>query len=260
MRVEQLDLFCETKTSDNVICSIAIAVQYKITDPYKNYYSLTNPKLQIQAYVEDSIRATIPRMTLDKAYACTSEIAISTKEQLTAVFDGYGLTILQTLITDLAPNRFVREAMNEINASRRLKEASEDRAEAEKILVVKNAEAHSEGMYLSGVGVARQRKAIMDGLKESVGQFSQRVGDTNNTEIINMMMTVQYLDMLKEVGANQPTALYLEHSPSSVSEVQRQINEGMKNISAQARSAAGLPVPQGMDRGMTSLFGGTKSS
>ena len=57
-----------------------------------------------------------------------------------------------------------------------------------------------------------------------------------------MMMTVQYLDMLKEVGSNQPTALYLEHSPSSVSEVQKQINEGMKNISVASFLHEGVPV------------------
>lgn len=252
LRVEQLDLNCETKTSDNVICNIAIAVQYKVTDARLNYYSLTNPRLQIQAYVEDSIRATIPQMTLDKAYACTSEIALDTKKNLEAVFKDYGLCILQTLITDLSPNRYVREAMNEINASRRLKEAANDRAEAEKILVVKNAEAYSEGMYLSGVGVARQRKAIMDGLKDSVGQFSSKVGDTSHTEIINMMMTVQYLDMLKEVGYNHPSTLYLEHAPSAVANVQKQISDGMKNMQSQAMAQGTLPPAQGLMNRFTS--------
>ena len=56
-------------------------------------------------------------------------------------------------------------AMNEINASKRLKEAAYQRAEGEKIVKVKKAEAEAESMYLSGVGVARQRRAIMDGLK-----------------------------------------------------------------------------------------------
>ncbi len=41
------------------------------------------------------------------------------------------------------------------------------------------------------------------------------------------MMTVQYLDMLKDLGHNRPTALYIDHSPSAVADVQKQINEGM---------------------------------
>lgn len=56
-------------------------------------------------------------------------------------------------------------AMNEINASKRMKEAAFQRAEGEKVVKVKKAEAEAESMYLSGVGVARQRRAIMDGLK-----------------------------------------------------------------------------------------------
>ena len=56
-------------------------------------------------------------------------------------------------------------AMNEINASKRMKEAAYQRAEGEKVVKVKKAEAEAESMYLSGVGVARQRRAIMDGLK-----------------------------------------------------------------------------------------------
>lgn len=35
-------------------------------------------------------------------------------------------------------------------------------------LQVKSAEAEAEAKYLSGVGVAKQRKAIVDGLKTSI--------------------------------------------------------------------------------------------
>ena len=65
---------------------------------------------------------------------------------------------MQALITDLTPDVVVRNAMNEINAAKRQKEASYQKAEGEKIIRVKQAEANAESMYLSGVGVANQRK------------------------------------------------------------------------------------------------------
>ncbi len=64
------------------------------------------------------------------------------------------------LITDLDPDQGVKNAMNEINSSKRLKFAAAERAEGDKILQVKAAEAEAESKYLSGVGVAKQRKAI----------------------------------------------------------------------------------------------------
>jgi len=46
--------------------------------------------------------------------------------------------------------------------------ATREKAEAEKTLQVKQAEGEAEAKYLSGVGVARQHQAIVDGLRESV--------------------------------------------------------------------------------------------
>lgn len=46
----------------------------------------------------------------------------------------YGYQILQALVTDMDPDRRVKEAMNEINASKRLREAASNKAEADKIM------------------------------------------------------------------------------------------------------------------------------
>ena len=73
-------------------------------------------------------------------------------------WSSYGYQIVQVLITDLDPDQRVKNAMNEINSSKRLKFAVAERAEGDKILQVKSAEAEAEAKYLSGVGVAKQRK------------------------------------------------------------------------------------------------------
>jgi regulator of protease activity HflC (stomatin/prohibitin superfamily) len=144
----------------------------------------------MRAYVYDTIRASLCQMTLDQSFESKEEISSALKAHLSETMNNYGVVILNALVTDLTPDSKVRDgmytllisalfqpssnhiyppispiAMNEINASKRLKESAYQRAEGEKILKVKKAEAEAESMYLSGVGVARQRKAIMDGLK-----------------------------------------------------------------------------------------------
>ena len=52
----------------------------------------------------------------------------------------FGFDIIQTLLTDINPDEKVKNAMNDINAAQRQRVAATDRAEAEKILVVKAAE------------------------------------------------------------------------------------------------------------------------
>lgn len=69
MRLQQIEVACETKTKDNVFVVIRCAVQYKVLseeEDIKNaYYRLTNPKQQIEAYVYDVVRATVPKIDLD---------------------------------------------------------------------------------------------------------------------------------------------------------------------------------------------------
>ena len=90
--------------------------------------------------------------------------------------------IVNTLVTDLAPDAGVLAAMNNIETKRRERVAATEAAEAQKIIIVKTAqgegeakvakaEGEREAMKLQGEGVALQRKAIVDGLKDSVVQF-----------------------------------------------------------------------------------------
>merc|ERR1712164_6109 len=129
---------------------------------------------------------------------------------------GFGYLIVNALVTDMTPDSRVRAAMNEINASKRLKEASAEKADGDKVLVVKSAEAQAESKYLSGVGVARQRKAIVDGLRDSISQFSGNVKGSTPKDVIDLLLLTQYFDMLKEVGTQRGTrAVFLPRKKKS---------------------------------------------
>ena len=225
LRIQQLDVVCETKTKDNVFVQVGIAVQYRVLvdAAYDAYYRLTDPRNQIQSYVFDVVRSTVPKMELDEAFASKDEIAAAVLSQLKDVMAEYGYQIRNTLITDLSPDSKVKASMNEINASRRLKEAASHKAEADKVRQVKNAEAEAEARYLSGLGVARQRKAIVQGLQESVGAFSDQVEGATPKDVMDILLLSQYFDTLSTVGAN---ALILEHDPATVSHLQASVGSG----------------------------------
>ncbi len=59
------------------------------------------------------------------------------------------------------------------------------------MVVVKNAEASAESKYLSGVGVAKQRKAIVDGLRESIVGFSGNVPGTTPKDVMDLLLLTQ---------------------------------------------------------------------
>jgi len=201
-RVQELNVKVESKTLDNVFLTATVSVQYcilaeKVTEAF---YELTNPRQQITSHVYDVMRSQLPTLELDAVFEAKEELALAVKNALATVMSGYGYSIIQALITDLDPDSKVKNAMNEINSSKRLKFAVAERAEGEKILEVKRAEAEANAKYLSGVGVAKQRKAIVDGLRTSIVNFNENVSGSNTKEVMDLLLLTQYFDMIRDVG------------------------------------------------------------
>lgn len=230
LRIQQLDVLIETKTRDNVFVKITVSVQYHVVPEliYEAFYRLTDPRRQIESFVFDVIRAEVPRMTLDDVFEKKDNVAIAVKEELSGLMSDFGYGILKALVTNLDPDEKVKTAMNEINEQQRLRMAAQEKGEAEKILRVKNAEAEAESMKLQGMGVANQRKAIIDGLKQSIQEFQEGISGVSAGDVMGLVMMTQYYDTLKEIGAKDKTnTILLPHSPGGLQDIVAQLREGI---------------------------------
>jgi regulator of protease activity HflC (stomatin/prohibitin superfamily) len=230
LRVQQLALDVETKTKDNVFVKIPVSVQYHVIPEkvYEAFYKLANPKQQISSYVFNVILGHVPKMILDDAFLQQSDIAVAIKEGLDDVMRTYGYAIDQALVTDIEPDEKVKAAMNEINAAQREQVAASARGEAEKILKVKQAEAEAESKALQGQGIANQRKAIIEGLKQSVEAFAQAIEGATPKDVMMLVLVTQYLDTLKDIGANDKSnTIFVSHSPAAVGDLFRQMQDAV---------------------------------
>merc|ERR1719389_547829 len=219
MRLQQMEVSCETKTKDNVFVLIRVAVQYQVNDDEESiknaHYRLTNPKQQIESYVFDVVRSSVPKIDLDDVFTTKEEIAQNIKSELTSAMSSFGYTILASPITDIDPDKEVKRAMNDINKAKRLRLAAQDEGEAVKIKAVKEAEAEAarteiqakadaEAKFFAGQGIARQRQAIME-----------------------LMIVTQYFDMMRDVGAHSKTnAVFLNHSPGALEDLAQAVQKG----------------------------------
>ncbi|MGB9153779.1 MAG: SPFH domain-containing protein [Alphaproteobacteria bacterium] len=230
LRVNQITLTMETKTKDNVFVTIPISVQNRVRPEkvYDAFYKLSDPVAQIKSYVEQVILGHVPGMTLDEVFASQSSIAAAVKLELDADMSTFGYEIVNVLVTDIVPDSKVKSAMNDINAAQCEQVAANARGEAEKILVVKKADAEAESKALQGQGIANQRKAIIEGLQVSIEQFQKVVDGASSRDVMQLVLVTQYFDTLKSIGENDKTnTLFLSHSPAAVREVSDQILESM---------------------------------
>jgi len=226
IRVQELNVKIRTKTSDNVFVDLLIAVQYYVDGQEKvwdAFYKLTDPKQQMESWIFDNVRAKVPTMSLDSVFENKDEIAKEIEDSLGVRLGEYGYKLVRALVNDIQPDKGVADAMNEINRQQRLRVAAEYEGEAKKIIVIKEAEADARSKELSGEGIAKQRIAIVAGLRESVKDASDALG-VDAQSVMSLVLMTQYYDMLTDVGKNAETnTILLPHSPGAVGDLREQI-------------------------------------
>ncbi len=216
LKINQLDVMVETKTSDDVFVALKVSVQFIILKEkvFDAYYRLENPREQINAYVFDVVRAEVPKMKLDDVFMKKDDIAIAIKSELEDAMSSYGYNIIKALVTDIDPDAEVKRSMNHINAAERQKLATEHEAEAERIRIVARAKAEAESKRLQGQGIADQRREIARGLEESV-EVLNKVG-INSQEASALIVVTQHYDTLQAMGENSNSNLVLlPNSPAA---------------------------------------------
>ena len=233
LRIQQLDVEVETKTKDNVFVKVQNSVQYYVIvdddeDVFQAFYKLSDPRRQITSFVFDVVRAKVPQMILDDVFERKDDVADAVKKELSEVMKNFGYGILKTLVTDIDPDKKVKDAMNDINAAQREQVAANARGEADKILKIKAAEAEAQSKLLQGEGIANQRKAIIEGFQDSIENFVSKVPDSTAKEVMNLVLITQYFDTLKDVGtSSNSNTIFLNSAPGTIATIEEQMRNAV---------------------------------
>lgn len=227
MRIRQLNLDVETKTRDDVFVIIRLAVQYCIPakeNVFDAFYKLADHTIQMNSWVFDVVRSKVPSMKLDEVFENKDEIADDVKKNLQERMSQYGWEIVRALVNDIEPDAKVKDAMNEVNRQQRLRSAAEAQGDKEKILVIKKAEAEAESKRLQGEGIANQRRAIINGYRDSIQNFQDKVSGTSAKEVMDLVALTQYFDTLQLLGADaRSKVVFLPSGPGAPGEFLNQI-------------------------------------
>ncbi|KAI3709168.1 hypothetical protein L2E82_38927 [Cichorium intybus] len=118
-------------------------------------------------------------------------------DALYQVMGEYGYIIEHILmVEDIIHDPCIRRSMNEINAG--------------------------------GVGVAKQRQAITDGLRENILNFSHKVEGASTKEVMDLIMITQYFDTIKDLGnSSKNTTVFIPHGLGHVRDISDHIRNGL---------------------------------
>ena len=202
-----------------------------VTPPTKGHGELLR---QIEADAKKSGRT--PVFAVSKGVTRTEDVGLSIKEkialavqnELSGTMRQFGFDFIKALVTDIDPDAKVKHSMNEINAAKRMKEAAKEEAEAAKIRVVAAAEADAESKRLAGEGIAQQRIAIANGLKESVEEVKLAMEDhVTSQDVMNMLFMTQHYETVSKLGEHNTSTIFMPYSPDNVGDLQMQIQSSL---------------------------------
>merc|ERR1719242_1810766 len=109
--------------------------------------------------------------------------------------------------------------------------------------------ADSEAKFQAGLGLSRQRKAIVDGLSESVQLFQEGVKGVNAKAVMDLIMITQYFDMMEKVGTSKTkgtNTLFIPNGPGEV-----------HNFANQLRGSEQVEPSAPPQKALRSMFGGS---
>jgi len=241
LKTMELPVDVETKTLDDVFVRLVVSVQYFAVNTSEgiktSFYKFDDPARQIQSFVFDSIRSEVPKLKLDDVFSEKDKIATAVQEELAETMKEYGFAIVKAFVTDIDPDANVKHAMNEINAAKRMKEAAKEYAAAAKIKVVAAAEAEAESKKLQGKGIADQRIAIANGLKQSVEEVKGAMEEgVTGQQVMNMLFMTQHYDTVSRLADQGVNTIFVPYTPGSVGDLQTQIQSSLLGVDAIIKS------------------------
>lgn len=193
---QESDTDVQSKTQDDVFVDLKLAIQYRADpDAIKDaVYKLSNPIEQMESYIYDVVRSTIPKLPIDEVFSKKEEIQTDINAAVKCKIKEFGYILENVLVTDIKPDSKVQEAMNRKNAALRDAETAKHEAEAKAVLVIRAAEAKAEADRLYGKGLADQRRELVKGYKISLDELKDADGSITGKDSMDFLLTTQQID------------------------------------------------------------------
>jgi len=204
---------------------------------YDAFYGLDRPWAQVSAVCEQYLRENIARHTMDELFRSQgADFTGALRARLTEQFAGYGYTFPAVIMRDIDPPAAVKTQMNQIVTNTKWKTAKTLEAEGIAAAAVIKATSDARVRELDGEGVARARRAIVAGLKDSVRDFQDAVPGADPDSVLRTIQMNQYFDVLRHAADNPHATIVMPATPAQVATIEDHLRVGLMTAPRAAQS------------------------
>jgi regulator of protease activity HflC (stomatin/prohibitin superfamily) len=192
----------EVITKDNAVVIISAVVFYRVTNPEKASYSISNFESAVTNMTTTTLRAVIGGMTLNESLSQRDQIKTEVASKIRDSLTGWGLTLGNLEVQDIRPSKNLQEAMERQAAADREREATILIADGEKKAAIAKAEGQKEAAILEAQGKleaskleAQAKVELADGDRKAMTIITQ--GLASGEIAPHYLLAQRYIDNVK---------------------------------------------------------------
>ena len=206
-------------TKDNVSISIDTVVFYKIIDPAKAVYEISNLPKSIENLSITSMRDLIGKMDLDSTFSSRDNINEKLRDILDEATHKWGCSIERVEIQDITPPPDIRDAMEkQMNAERNKRaailqaegerQAAVLKAQGEKDAAILHADAEREAQIRKASGEAEAIRKVAEAKAQEVQMVYGAMMKANPDERV---VQLKSLETLKDVANGDANKVFIPY-------------------------------------------------
>ncbi|NIY85397.1 FtsH protease activity modulator HflK [Vibrio hepatarius] len=192
-------------TKDENVVTVAMDVQYRVADPYKYLFRVTNADDSLRQATDSALRAVIGDSLMDSILTA-GRLSIRQNTQITlenivASYD-MGIEVVAVNFEDARPPEEVKDAFDDATASREDAQRFKREAEAYQNDIIPKAKGRAERLLKEALGYSER---IVNGAMGEVAQFEKLLPEYQQSPEVTRNRL--YLDAMEQVYSNTSKVL-----------------------------------------------------
>jgi len=224
-------------TKDNVQVGVDGVLYYKILDPERASYGISNLLFAITQLSQTTLRSEIGKIELDRTFEERSHINMQVVTELDKASESWGVKVFRYEIKNIQPPQDILAAMEKqmraerekralILQSEGTRDAAINNAEGQKQQVIKASEANKQQRINEAQGQAEAILLVANSTAEGIRMVSESIKSSGGFEAVQLRVAEQYITQFGNI-AKQGNTLII---PTNLADVGAIIATAMSTI------------------------------
>jgi regulator of protease activity HflC (stomatin/prohibitin superfamily) len=233
-------------TKDNVQVAVDGVLYFKILDPERASYGISDYNYAIQQLAQTNLRSEIGKIELDKTFEERTNINSAVVSEVDKASEAWGVKVLRYEIKNITPPQDVLAAMEKQMRAEREKravilqsegqrDASINAAEGDKQQVIKASEAKKQQAINEAEGQAAAIQSVAVATADGLRKVAEALRMPGGHEAMQLRIAEQYVTAFGNLAKNGTSMIV----PANLTDISSVIATAMSAIKA---SAGGEPI------------------